>query len=480
MQTASRRACRYSPWFLVVAGGMALSLAVAMLGASAAATSRLMSWSPPVNLSSSGGHSPDLAVSADGTTAVAVWLRKKDRGVRVVQARTARIAHGVVRWSPKQDLSSVGAATASSPTVAVSGDGDTAVVVWTQGWTSVRARTAHISTGTAAWSARQTVAPSGAGSVVASRVVMSRDGSTVVATWVRDDGGAAQVAQARTARISHGIALWRGTSDLMTAAERIWEEAPPVAISRNGGTAVAAWKDAWGSVGSRTARIGRGAATWATVQEVSPEAAGTSAAGVQVALSADGGTAIAVWGTNDFGTPGGPIVQARTAGIRDGVAHWGSGPTTLSGAVDSYGPRVAISSQGATAVVVWTAISPNELGNAQSRAAAIQAGSATWSHLTDLSAPTRLTQSPGSDVALSADGSRAVAVWSISSVRSRTATLVAGSPTWRKPTQLVSAEGGAPMVGMSGNGRAALSLWNRFDGTGRLATYVQSSSAVAP
>ena len=201
MQSTSRGArkpYRSSRLSVLVAGGLALSLAAAMLATSAAATSRLRHWSPPVNLSSSGGHSPDLAVSADGTTAVAVWLRKKDRH-RVVQARTARIVDGAVKWSPKQDLSAVGAPTASSPTVAVSGDGDTAVVVWTQGWTSVRARTARISKGTASWSAKQTVASSVSESVSYSQVVMSRDGSTVIATWIRGHPGTPQVGQSRSA-----------------------------------------------------------------------------------------------------------------------------------------------------------------------------------------------------------------------------------------------------------------------------------------
>ena len=483
METAERRSRHSyssSRRSVVVAGGVALSLAAAVLATPAAATSRLAPWSPPVNLSSSGGHSPDLAVSADGTTAVAVWLRKKDRGVRVVQARTAKIVDGAVKWSRTQDLSPVGATSASSPTVALSGDGDTAVVVWTQGWTTVRARTAHISKGKASWSPRQTVAPSGSGTVMYSRTVMSRDGSTVVATWIREDPTMAQVGQARTARIRSGTAVWKATHDLVSAVERIWEEAPQVAISRDGSTAVAAWRDVWGSVRSRAGGISRGAATWAAVQDVSPEAPGTYVAGVQVALSADGGTAMAVWWKNDFGTSGGPVVLARTASITGGVADWGSGSTTLSGAVASSAPHVAISSQGATAVVIWAAFSPDELGRIQSRAAAIQAGTATWSPLKNLTAPTQLTQSWGSDVALSADGTMAVAVWSISKVLSRTAHLTAGIPTWRKPTQVVSAQGGLPMVGLSGDGRTAVSLWNRFDGTGRLATYVQTASAFAP
>ena len=79
MATASRRSGMWSSAArrsAVVTGGMALLL-TATLGISAVAASRVSRWTPAVNLSSSGGGSPDMVVSADGTTAVAVWLCKK-------------------------------------------------------------------------------------------------------------------------------------------------------------------------------------------------------------------------------------------------------------------------------------------------------------------------------------------------------------------------------------------------------------------
>ena len=239
---------------------------------------------------------------------------------------------------------------------------------------------------------------------------------------------------------------------------------------------MAAWTGTLGNVQSRTARIRRGAATWTTAQDVSP-ATGFWSHGVQVALSAHGGTAMAVWVETDLGFHNNGI-RARTATISGGAAAWASGPKALSG-VDSYAPHVAISSQGTTAVVVWTKVSSSGTGNAQSRAASIGPSSVTWSSKKALSAPTELTSIAASDVALSANGTMAVAVWSIGSVLSRTASLTAGVPTWRKPTQLVSAKGGGPLVGLSRDGTTAVSVWNRFDGTGRLATYLQSASAFA-
>lgn len=472
MRTASRRvrvSCVVGRLAAVVAGGMALTLAATMAGSSAAGASGPSRWTSPVNLSSSGGSEPDLVVSGDGTTAVAVWLRKKD-GHRVVQSRTARIIDGVPLWSHKQDLSVTGRTSDFSPAVALSHDGDTAVVLWAGRSLDVRARSAHIRNGIATWSPRQTVAGSGNGRIFFTDVGMSRDGSTVVAIWSRQ-GDYTGVVQTNSARIRGGTASWKTTQDL---APSVTQSEPQLGVSRDGATAVAVWSGASGNVQSSTARILRGVATWMTVQNLSP--AGWSRA-PQVALSADGGTAIAVWAQSDPAITV-PVVEARTAVINGASADWGDDPAVLSGTFGAGSPHVAISRHGTTAVATWIATWSPDVGITQARAARIEAGSTSWSGLQDLSAPTGAT-SAGADVALSADGTTAVAVWSFGSVQSRRASVTAGTATWKRPRS-VSAVGAYPLVGLSGDGATVVCVWNRFDGTGKLATYLQSASAYAP
>ena len=229
---------------------------------------------------------------------------------------------------------------------------------------------------------------------------------------------------------------------------------------------------------NKPAGISKGVATWGAAQDVSP--AGSIAGRPQVALSLDGGTATAVWGDQDPASNGG-VVATRTAVITGAIADWGSGPDVLSGARGGWAPHVAISRDGTTAVTVWTATWPDNgigYGIAQSRAASINAGSTTWSNMQDLSTPIELT-SVGSDVALSADGTTAVAVWSFGSVNSRRASVSAGTATWKR-TQPVSAKGAGPLIGLSRDGRTAVSVWNRSDGTRKFATYLQSATAWAP
>jgi hypothetical protein len=177
----------------------------------------------------------------------------------------------------------------------------------------------------------------------------------------------------------------------------------------------------------------------------------------------------------------GHVVRARTAAISGTSADWGSGPDVLSGVLGGHAPHVAISRDGTTAVAVWPAASSDngiDNGITQSRAASINAGSATWSDLKDLSTPIELT-SVGSDVALSADGTTAVVVWSFGSVQSRRANLTAGTAIWKR-TQTVSAKGVGPLVGFSRDGTTAVSVWNRYDGTKALKTYLQSATAHVP
>lgn len=467
METRTRRARHLT----AALGAVVLVLTGAMAPAPAAPAGKLSRWTTPVNLSANGGSSPDMVVSGDGSTAVAVWRRKKD-GYRIIQARTGRIVDGVVKWSAKQDLSPEGTPT-GSPEVAISGDGGTAIVVWASGSTTVRSRTADISKGVTTWSAWQTVAAAaGDDRVLDPQLVMSANGDTAVAAWKLQVGSAPYpaVVQSRTARIGHGVTSWQATHDLAPDSSRV--DQPLLGISRDGSTAIALWTGR--NVQSSAAHVDEGVATWGPVQDVSPPD-GSIARVPQVALSADGTTAVAAWADQDP-EQNDHVVRSRTATISDGTADWASDAEVLSGQAGGYGPHVAISRDGATAVSVWTAWSSGA-AVAQSRTASIESGSPDWSPLQDLSAP---NGTPGAtDVALSADGTRAVAVWAFSKVRSRAASLSDGTPSWGR-SRLVSDAGFGPLLGLSRRGTAAVAVWNREDGTKIYKTILQAASAHYP
>lgn len=469
MEIRTRRARRS----VAAVGAVVLALTGATASAPASPAEESSRWTAPVNLSANGGSSPDLVVSADGSTVVAVWRRKKD-GYRIVQARTGRIVDGVVRWSAKQDLSPAGTPTAS-PGVAVSGDGGTATVVWASwasgSFASVRSRTADISRGVATWSTSQTLATaSGDDSVLDPQLAMSADGATALAAWNLHDGSQPYptVVQSRTAQIGDGVASWTETHDLGPGP---YSEPLQLGVSRDGSTAVVVW--AYGQVRASTARINQGVATWLPALDVSPD--GAIARAPQVALSADGGTALVAWAVQEPDSLE-YVALSRTAAISDGAADWAGDTDVLSGGAGGGSPRVAISRDGTTAVSVWTAWSSGT-AVARSRTASIDAGSTTWSTPQDLSAP---NGTPGATVvALSADGTRAVAVWAFGRVRSRAASLSEGTASWGR-SRLVSDVGFGPLLGLSRSGRTAVAVWNRDDGTKMFKTILQTASAHYP
>lgn len=103
-----------------------------------------VNWSPTADLSLT-GHSADhtdAAIAATGSRAAVVWERPDDSGFRRVQISVTDIVDGQTTWGAPLDLSTEGE-NASEPLISLSGDGETALAVWSgesSGILTVRSR----------------------------------------------------------------------------------------------------------------------------------------------------------------------------------------------------------------------------------------------------------------------------------------------------------------------------------------------------
>jgi hypothetical protein len=449
-------------------------------------------WSSPaVDLSVSPGtdaYDAQVAVSEDGTTAVAVWLRRCEFDFMVsqcaegthtiVQSKIATISGGTVTWSAVTDVTVDGVA--DFPQVGLSDDGVTAVAVWQRSNGShsiVQSKSATISDGTVTWSAAATDLSATGEDAFNAQVVVSGGGASAVAVWQRFNGSNS-IVQSKTATISDGTVTWPVDATNLSAIGADAYSAQ-VALSEDGTKASAIWvrenASYQGFVQSKTATISGATATWSTVATLSTGYSYNP----QVALSGDGTTVIAVWHGNAFAS-----VQSKTATINGGTVAWSAvaNLTALSGGGVEMA-QVAISENGTTAIAVWRHIAYFCVCSwiVQSKTATITAGTATWSDVA-----TDLTE-PGADeygdpqvafvfdpqVAVSDDGTKATAIWSRSDngnsdrfvVQSTSATIAAGTPTWSAAATDVSPTGRnawRAQMGLSGDGTTAIAVWELY------------------
>ena len=186
-------------------------------------------WAAPVTVTTSGGEAgwPRLAASSDGTSAWAAWAWDvPNPGVDGVQV--ARWSGG--SWSAPTTVST-NAAAASAPEVATGTDGSTATVIFREsgnGGLRYRVRSYAAST----WSSAVNLAADGAPSFEG-RVAQSGDGSTAVAVWSRGSAGSEVI---QTSRRTGGT--WSSPADLSTSGGVGF---PKLSLSRDGATAATVW-----------------------------------------------------------------------------------------------------------------------------------------------------------------------------------------------------------------------------------------------
>lgn len=397
------------------------------------------------------GSPPMVAVSADGMRAAAIWAFGKGGILRVEAANAVLRARRMRWSAPRTVATQSGdipntevLGFSGLPQVAVSADGTRAVAVWlTQEGNALRTQTATATLvgRSLAWSGPTTLT-AGAGSAWSPRVVLSADGTTAVATW--NEGGTERsdrysTVVAASASIQRGGATW-GTPVSLASFTTLAEEYTDLAISADGTRATAIWRFEDSGDEHRVARVRSASATvhgesatWGAPVTIS---AGDVSTGAQlIALSADGTAATATW----FGrrvTPEGEglrQLQSASATITDTDARWSApidvGPPlaadrpnvgqagSLPGAsVLDLGdfPFVGVSASGEIAAVVWTfsdrSVSAavgtrTALGSSWSQPVAIAGGSerAARNGFSPIAAQVAVTRSGASAIVIYAD-----------------------------------------------------------------------------
>jgi hypothetical protein len=321
-------------------------------------------------------------------------------------------------------------------------------------------------------------------------IAISSDGTRATALWRETAANRKKQVKTSSATIVGGVASW-GPITTLSPANNDADDAT-IQISADGTQAVAIWQSEDSSlkvfvVESSSATVVGNAASWGSATRLSS----TSASGnrPRIALSADGTRAFAVWERYPPASSRSTcrVVVGRPSIISGTTSSWGSVQQISEQGGCCEEPELDISSSTGTGVTtVWSKLYPGGTSIVRTRTGTANGTTVSWGSITDLSAPG--FQSRNSVVAVSADGSKATAVWARARVdstgralspilvRSRSATITGNLADWGATTVLSSPTGtsGQPLIGVSSDGATAHSSWIRRDG----ATYaIESSSA---
>ena len=405
-------------------------------------------WSLPTDISIAGQHAgaPQIKLSADGTRATAVWVSGTEfcesgtcSGNSFIQTASAVIVGNTATWGSVIELSATDqSANADSPSIALSADGTRATAIWRRYNGSefiIQAASAAIPGNTATWGSVTGLSAIGQ-SADSPNIALSADGARATAAWNRPNGSL-NIIQSASATITGNTATWGNVTNL-SATERD-AYSPGIGLSADGTYATAIWLSYDGSynggpniIQSASATISGTTATWGNASDLS--AAGDSY-GPKIALSSDGNRAIGIWYRNN-------IIQTAPASVTGIIANWGS-VSELSG--PSNDPQIALSADGTRATATWTSFDMGFSSKIQSCSATIIGNTATWGSVTDLSAFGQLDfgQASHARLALSLDGTRAAAIWSQNVIgfngnQFRSASINGNTAIWESVTDLLN------------------------------------------
>ncbi|MFM8304431.1 MAG: fibronectin type III domain-containing protein [Actinomycetota bacterium] len=450
--------------------GLLLATGLVTASGGGTATAAVPTWSAPLDLSAVGANAsdPQVAVSADGTKATAVWARL-DSGKTIIQSASATISGNSATWSGVTDLSAPGQ-NADQAQIALTGDGRTATAIWRRfdgSKTIIQTASAAITGNTADWSTVTDLSAPGQNARFP-KVAMAANATLATAVWSRYDVSSFEIIQSASATISGKAASWSAVADVSAGGG--YAQIPEVAVSANGTRATATWYRAPNSgnyvAQTASATISGNTADWSAVTTLA--ATDRNSYDTQIRVSADGSRATALWYYNVGGTTW--VVQAASATVVGKDASW-SGTTTISG-TETASPQLALSSDGTIAVAIW-----RRLGATESATAVISGASASWS------SPIVVGGSwNGPRVALSGDGTKAVVIGDVGFdqvIQTAAGAISGGTATWSTPEAL-SATGGnpnTPQVAMSSNGATTVAVWARSNGSNRI---IQSATRATP
>jgi hypothetical protein len=146
-------------------------------------------------------------------------------------------------------------------------------------------------------------------------------------------------------------------------------------------------------------------ATWSSAVDVTP--ASSSANQGQVTLSKDGEQGIAIW-VSSLG--GYDLIESATAKLSESPMNWSAVSNLSANGRDARSPQIKISHEGTRATAVWWEEN-NETFTVQSTSATFNDSGISWGGAAGISETDKFSVYP--KLALSGDGTRATAIWSV-------------------------------------------------------------------
>lgn len=184
--------------------------------------------------------------------------------------------------------------------------------------------------------------------------------------------------------------------------------------------------------------------------------------------SADGSHAAAIW-HRSIGSH--YVIHVRIATVSGLTQSWSATQTLSAPGFDARSPKVKLSADGSRATAAW-ARTTDEGVVIESASATIEGNVATWGPTTTVSAPTSSAYHP--DLSISADGSRAGAIWVVdatdNALVSSFATIDGNRAQWGAPVDIVPQGGDTSGILttkllMSEDGTHATAAWTAEDVT---------------
>lgn len=453
------------------------SFQVMLFAGSDAIAQPITNWStPPVSISLLGQNpaAPKISLSADGTKAIAIWSAFDGMGLKI-QSRVATISGNTATWGVIVDIHGLG----GSPQIALSADGTIATAMWIDGTDPViKSRSATITGNTATWGSIVDIYS--ANPIISlledTQIAISADGTMATAIWA-DTPGSNKIVMSNSAAIAGNTATWGTAIDLSATGNDA--KNPDLALSSDGTKAIVIWARFNGSnsiAQSINATIAGNLAAWGTVADVS--SLGQDTYDSEVALSADGTIATAIWGLPVLGVP---QVKNRTAIITGNTAAWGPvadvSTTPLQSAAGAT--NISLSADGTKAAAIWYGHNGSNFV-VQGCNATISGDTATWEAVTDLSDSGR--DNYNTTIALSPDGNIIMATWvrvgaSEEVIQARSASVMGNTATWSSSIDISNAgeHSYSTDLSLSNDGTMGSAVWSA-SGTGFFA--IHSSSFV--
>ncbi|MBF8263697.1 MAG: hypothetical protein HW387_1362, partial [Parachlamydiales bacterium] len=273
-------------------------------------------WSVAASLSLEGRSAldPQVAISSDGSKAVAVWQRSDGSNIIIQESHST---DGGQNWSAASNLSQ-GGRNAFDGQVAMNSDGSNIVAVWGRSdGVNYIVQESHSTDGGQNWSAGANLSLEGQDGGFP-QVAMSSDGSKIVAVWARSEG-----------------ASWIIQESHSTDGGQNWSAAANLSLS----SAESTTSDIWGRSGREN---------WILQESHSTDGGQNWSAAAYVSLSSDGSNSVAVWRRFDGANW---IIQESHS--TDGGQNWSIASNLSLEGRNARLPQVVMSSDGSKTITVW-------------------------------------------------------------------------------------------------------------------------------